>query len=79
MNPTANPILSGRLIDLMQSVRWQFDHAPDEHMSVADAERLWPIGPDRLLALFETFVDVGFLQRVDDGVYRRRPDAGAHS
>ena len=32
-------------------------------------------GADRMAALFETFVDVGFLQRVGDGVYRRRPDA----
>jgi hypothetical protein len=62
------------LIDLLQSVRWQFDQAPDTNMTVAEAETLWPIGSHRLVALFETFVDVGFLQRVDEGVYRRRAD-----
>jgi hypothetical protein len=67
-------MFTGRLIDLMQSVRWQFEQAPKTPLSVAEAEHLWPIGADRLVALFETFVAVGFLQRVGDGVYRRRPD-----
>jgi hypothetical protein len=75
MMPNTSPMLTGRLIDLMQSVRWQFDLSPDEHLSVSEAERIWPIGSDRLVALFETFVDVGFLQRVGHGVYRRRPNA----
>lgn len=74
MNPTACPMFTGRLIDLLQSVRWQFDQAPDTSMTVSEAERLWPIGPHRLVALFETFVDVGFLQREGDGVYRRRAE-----
>lgn len=75
MMPTVNPIFTGRLVELLQSVRWQFDQAPDEALSISEAERIWPIGADRMAALFETFVDVGFLQRVGDGVYRRRPDA----
>ena len=74
MMPTANPLFTGRLIDLMQSVRWQFDQAPDDHLSISDAEQLWPIGQDRIVALFETFVEVGYLLRVGDGVYQRRPD-----
>lgn len=75
MHPTMSPMFTGRLIDLLQSVRWRFDQSPDTSLSVAEAEQLWPIGPHRLVALFETFVDVGFLQRVGDGVYRRRPAA----
>ena len=78
MHPTVSPMFTGRLIDLLQSVRWQFDQAPNTSMSVTEAEQLWPIGQHRLVALFETFVDVGFLQRVADGVYRRRSVPSAH-
>lgn len=78
MNPTVCPMFTGRLIDLLQSVRWQFDQAPDTSMSVSEAEQLWPIGPHRIKALFETFVDVGFLQRTADGVYRRRVATAAN-
>lgn len=74
MNTTPSPMFTGPLVDLLQSVRWQFDETPDAVLTVADAERIWPIGPDRLVVLFETFVDVGYLQRVDHGAYRRRPD-----
>ncbi len=74
-SPVCPPMFTGRLIDLLQSVRWQFDQTPDTSMSVTEAEQLWPIGPHRLVALFETFVDVGFLQRVGEGVYRRRSEA----
>ena len=78
MHPTVSPMFTGRLIDLLQSVRWQFDQAPNTSMSVTEAEQLWPIGQHRLVALFETFVDVGFLHRVADGVYRRRSVPSAH-
>ncbi len=74
MNPTVSPMFTGRLIDLLQSVRWQFDQAPETSLSVSEAEQMWPIGSHRLVALFDTFVDVGFLQRIGDGVYRRRPE-----
>ncbi|MDA1306299.1 MAG: hypothetical protein O2917_03420 [Acidobacteria bacterium] len=77
MNTTPSPIFTGPMVDLLQSVRWQFDEAPDAVLTMAEAERLWPIGSERLVVLFDTFVDVGFLQRVGDGVYRRRPDASA--
>jgi hypothetical protein len=74
MVPSVNPVFTGRLIDLLQSIRWRFEQTPDETVSIADAERIWPIGQARLAVLFEAFVDVGFLQRVADGMYRRRPD-----
>lgn len=78
MNSSPGPVFTGRLVELVQSVRWRFNQAPDDHLSVTEAQKLWPIRSDQLVALFETFVDVGFLQRVGDGVYRRRPDEVAH-
>lgn len=75
MNSSVSPVFTGRLIDLLQSVRWKFDQTPEKSLSVSEAEQLWPIGTHRLVALFDTFVDVGFLQRVGDGVYQRRREA----
>jgi hypothetical protein len=62
------------VVDLLQSIRWQFDEDPGLNLSPADAAQIWQMDQARMSILFETFVEVGFLERTDDGRYHRRPD-----
>ncbi len=67
-------MFTGRLVDLLQVIRGEFEATPDLRVTIEQAREIWNVDVTSLDVILQAFVDVGFLRRSAEGVYFRRQD-----
>jgi hypothetical protein len=65
-------LFSGRIVDLVQTIRREFEERTDLRLTPAEASERWNREPSTLQNVLDAFVSSGYLLRSPQGVYTRR-------
>lgn len=75
MNET---IVGGSIDVIRRRICGEYLEMPGLRLTCAQAQRLWGLDQQTCVAILESLISDGFLQRRDDGVFARLTD-GAHT
>ncbi len=60
----------GRLLELLNRARSDYEEVPSLCLTLAQAQRLWLADEDRCAMLLDALVDIGYLRRGRNGYLR---------
>jgi len=73
-HPTASAVPpGGRLVQLLQRVRAEYNEMPGLCLTAAQAQRLWSLDSETCDLLLAALVDIGYLRRGRHGYVRACP------